>query len=317
MGDVHVDGDVVVAADGDTRHFTNARGEQLFCRTWSLPDPEKVPRAIVFMSHGFSEHLGLYHLLGNAFQAHDIVLFGHDHVGHGRSDGKRVYVESVDQYVDDLFLHCKDMQRSYPHSPLFAIGHSMGGMIVLRACLNHATLFKGVILQGPLVIPGPPLGPFDARVNFWTYLPTSLFLGALDVINPEMVLGQGVLSLVTGDEEMKTMLRKDALRWMGGVKVRLLLAFLDCLEDNLSLLHEMETPFLALHGSKDWLCNPKGSRMLFDSAVAVEDKEIHVFDGAAHQLYLERKEIRDDAIRRTVEWVMNRASDSYYNHCNS
>ena len=32
MGDVHVDGDVVVAADGDTRHFTNARGEQLFCR---------------------------------------------------------------------------------------------------------------------------------------------------------------------------------------------------------------------------------------------------------------------------------------------
>ena len=39
-----------------------------FLRTWFLPDPEKVPRAIVFMSHGFSEHLGLYHSLGNAFQ---------------------------------------------------------------------------------------------------------------------------------------------------------------------------------------------------------------------------------------------------------
>ena len=37
-------------------------------RTWFLHDPEKVPRAIVFMSHGFSEHLGLYHSLGNAFQ---------------------------------------------------------------------------------------------------------------------------------------------------------------------------------------------------------------------------------------------------------
>ena len=74
-------------------------------------------------------------------------------------------------------------------------------------------------VQGPLVIPGPPLGPLDARVNFWTYVPTSLFLGALDVINPEMVLGQGVLSWVTGDEEMKTMLRKDGLRWTSGVKV--------------------------------------------------------------------------------------------------
>ena len=39
-----------------------------FLRTWFLPDPEKVPRAIVFMSHGFSEHLGLYHSLGHAFQ---------------------------------------------------------------------------------------------------------------------------------------------------------------------------------------------------------------------------------------------------------
>ena len=57
-------------------------------------------------------------------------------------------------------------------------------------------------------------------------------------------------------------------------------------------------------------------RMLFDSAVAVEDKEIHVFEGAAHQLYLERKEVREDAVRRTVEWVMKRATDSYYRHSN-
>ena len=55
-------------------------------------------------------------------------------------------------------------------------------------------------------------------------------------------------------------------------------------------------------------------RTLFDYA-AVVDKEIHVYDGAAHQLYLERKDIREDAIRRTVEWVMDRASDSYYRHC--
>ena len=44
------------------------------------------------------------------------------------------------------------MQRRYPHSPLFAIGHSMGGMIVLRACLNHSTLFKGVILQASVTV---------------------------------------------------------------------------------------------------------------------------------------------------------------------
>ena len=66
-----------------------------------------------------------------------------------------------------------------------------------------ATLNTSIdVYQGPLVIPGPPLGPFDARVNFWTYLPTSLFLGALDVINPEMVLGQvGYLLTCLGDHQ--------------------------------------------------------------------------------------------------------------------
>ena len=33
------------------------------------------------------------------------------------------------------------------------------------------------------------------------------------------MLVQGRLAWVTSDEEMKTMLRKDGLRWTGGVKV--------------------------------------------------------------------------------------------------
>ncbi len=65
----------------------------------------------------------------------------------------------------------------------------------------------------------------------------------------------------------------------------------------------MTTPFLTLHGEKDWLCNTKGSQMLFDRATEVRDKSIHIFDGAVHQLYLEKKEVRDEAIQRTVDWV--------------
>ena len=35
-----------------------------------------------------------------------ILAFGHDHAGHGRSDGFRAYIETVDEYVDDLIDHC-------------------------------------------------------------------------------------------------------------------------------------------------------------------------------------------------------------------
>ena len=33
------------------------------------------------------------------------LVFGHDHIGHGESDGKRAYIENVDHYVDDLIEH--------------------------------------------------------------------------------------------------------------------------------------------------------------------------------------------------------------------
>ena len=35
-----------------------------------------------------------------------MLAFGHDHAGHGRSEGIQAYIETVDDYVDDLVDHC-------------------------------------------------------------------------------------------------------------------------------------------------------------------------------------------------------------------
>ena len=42
-----------------------------------------------------------------------MVVFGHDHIGHGESDGSRAYIENVDHYVDDVITHCMKMQVMY------------------------------------------------------------------------------------------------------------------------------------------------------------------------------------------------------------
>ena len=48
--------------------------------------------------------------MGTLLAERGMVVFGHDHVGHGESEGKRAYIENVDHYVDDLVQHCMDMQ---------------------------------------------------------------------------------------------------------------------------------------------------------------------------------------------------------------
>ena len=65
------------------------------------------PRGLVYISHGFSEHLGNYHSLGNALARAGFLAFGHDHVGHGKSEGTRSYVENVDDFVEDIIDHCE------------------------------------------------------------------------------------------------------------------------------------------------------------------------------------------------------------------
>ncbi len=55
---------------------------------------------------------GNYHTVGEALAEANILAFGHDHVGHGQSEGIPAYIESVDEYVDDLIQHCQVMGHS-------------------------------------------------------------------------------------------------------------------------------------------------------------------------------------------------------------
>ena len=73
-------------------------------------------------------------------------MFGHDHAGHGQSEGNRANIASVDEYADDVVQHCLAV-RENTGLPLFLLGHSMGGMVAVRCAIQHPKLWTGVILQ--------------------------------------------------------------------------------------------------------------------------------------------------------------------------
>lgn len=46
-------------------------------------------------------------------------------VGHGRSEGDRVYIEDYSEYVDDVVQRLRMVRDEYPGVPLALFGHSM------------------------------------------------------------------------------------------------------------------------------------------------------------------------------------------------
>ncbi len=105
------------------------------------------------------------------------------------------------------------------------VAHSMGGMVSLRTALCYPKMFQGMVLNGPLIIPGAQFGPVDFRVTSFRAVPVRAVLGLLNWYNPEMILGGVNMDLISRDEEVKRALASDQLRWSSGCKVKLWLRF--------------------------------------------------------------------------------------------
>nr|XP_053651324.1 uncharacterized protein LOC128701577 isoform X2 [Cherax quadricarinatus] len=282
----------------DTKVLLNSKGKNLHCSYWTPHDSQNI-RGLVFLCHGFGEHLQWYEDLALHLSATGLLAFGHDHVGHGRSEGIRGYVECVDDYVNDVLHHCDDLCATHPSLPCFIVGHSMGGMIAIKCAMARPQFFTGVVLMGPLI-----------KVNSAEATAPKIFLAKIvSRILPYLTVAKLKMNHITRDEDMMTRLKRDPLRYRGGIRARWAMAVIETLLYFEHHIPEVEWPFLILHGEKDLLCSPEGSLLLHEQARS-SDKTIKVFPLAYHHLYLEVREIRHEALQDTVDWITARISPS-------
>ena len=124
-----VEGSAALARAMEQGGFTDGAGRAIATYTWR---PEGEVSALVFLCHGYAERLAPYYeTLAVEGNKRGFLCFGHDHVGHGVSEGERVQISDMAEYVDPVITHCTTMSNKYPGVPLFMVGHSMGGLITL------------------------------------------------------------------------------------------------------------------------------------------------------------------------------------------
>uniref|UniRef100_A0A8C6S9K0 Monoglyceride lipase n=1 Tax=Neogobius melanostomus TaxID=47308 RepID=A0A8C6S9K0_9GOBI len=134
----------------DLPHIVNADGLHLFCRYW---EPSGPPRALVFVIHGAGEHVGPYDEVAQRLKELQLLVFAHDHVGHGQSEGERMNIKDFQIYVRDVLQHVDLMKNRHPGIPIFLVGHSMGGAISILTACERPSEFKGVVLIAPMCNP--------------------------------------------------------------------------------------------------------------------------------------------------------------------
>ncbi len=266
--------------------FKGVRDANIYFQSW-LPEGE--PKAVLLLVHGLAEHSGRYGNLVDHFVPLGYAITGMDHLGHGRSDGERVYVKRFDDYTDTLKFYFDKVREWQPDKPIFLVGHSMGGLICAVYLLDHQDGLAGAVFSGTAV-----KIPSDVT-------PATIFIGK---IFSSLIPGFGLVGLeaegVSRDPAVVRAYVNDPLVYRGKMTARLAAEMLRAMRTVAGQGTRITLPTLILQGSADKLVNPAGAQMLYD-AINSADKEIKIYDGFYHEVF---NEPEHDRVLHDVEtWL--------------
>jgi len=261
--------------------FTGRNNFSLYRQAW-LPDI--APKAILLVVHGIAEHSGRYMNLVNYFVPKGYAVYSFDLRGHGKSDGKRSYIERFSYYIDDLQTFFNLVRTENPNTKIFMVGHSMGSTISVDYALEHQSELQGLIISGTTL----KLGSSISKAAI-------LMAKILSVLMPKM----GVSALDPGgisrDPVVVAAYVNDPLNYMGKLSARFGVELLKTMEMLQSGLSEINLPILIMQGSQDRISDPASSKLLFDG-VSSKDKTMKIYEGFYHEIFNdpERQQVFSD-----------------------
>lgn len=299
-----------VAPNAEGRWMRSADNLTLFGQWWV---PATAPKAVVIIVHGTALHSGFYSPWANALTKQGYAAYGFDLRTWGQSQGfgRNGNVESYDDYVSDLELAYKEVKTRFPDVPVYLQGESMGGAVVLLASMTKRIPAEGLILNAPAVQPNPGFGMlrlpnFIANLGLWvlgtggSILPNFPAYPTLESLSSRLVF-------YTDDG------RQRFLKDPHNTHTALPAAYITGLEEGTKRiranLHNLEVPFIVLHGTKDALVPLSSSELLMAKASS-KDRTIKVYPGMPHATLhdLNHAQVWDDMVSWLNQQTQNRTA---------
>lgn len=260
-------------------------GTRLYRRSVRPREASQV-RAHVAVLHGYGEHCGRYRetmerLAGAGYAAHAIDLRGH-----GRSPGVRAHVDSFSEYLDDLdalhgFVALQSLEKK-----AFALGHSMGGLILARWLEERREGLAGAVFTSPFI--GIAFEPPRFKL---------LAAKVLNRVAPRLHLGNELqYEQLTRDVEIQRVTALDPM-YQRVTTARWFYETSRAQAEVLERASAIGLPCLVLIGEADPIAAPTLGRRLF-AGIGAADKTLRTYDGFRHEVLNEmgRERVQADVL---------------------
>ena len=233
----------------------------------------------LIVTHGLGEHLGRHEYILKLFsQSFNIAIY--DLRGHGRSGGKKAWVNDFHDYLKDLQAVIDFLSREFSMKSYTLFGHSMGGLITAAYLQNMAPADfypHKVFLSSPAVGASGFIGPILANA------PKFLFDTACKC--PTLPIS-GVLNLrkLSHDSRIHESYVKDEFCQLK-IHTKLYWELLKMAREVFSRPLRAECPLYCSIGTEDVLVHPKLMIQYFKNVE--KNAQLKVFEGAYHELHNE------------------------------
>ncbi|KNC56017.1 hydrolase [Thecamonas trahens ATCC 50062] len=260
-------------------------------------DGQSPPRAHLLFIHGYAQHAGMFADLVDDLTAAGITVTVMDLQGHGWSEGDRNYVRDFNDHVQDVLDQITLINRAKAEStPLFIMGHSMGGLIAVNIGLRKPKAVKGMVLSAPAMAIDPEINTTTTRTMalfFSTHLPH------MPIAGPKI---QGAYS----DPARVAAAIADKRSCLGQcwTPARTAAEILGNIDDVRAVLPRLKVPFIVLQGTKDVFATPNGADYLYAHAGST-DKTIKVYEGFRHELIHEPD--GGKVVTDIINWITDRS----------
>ncbi|CAM6124854.1 unnamed protein product [Calypogeia fissa] len=281
----------------------NPRGFSQYTHSWK--PREGVVKGLVFVCHGYGSDSGwLVQLTAIGFAQRGYSVHAIDHEGHGKTGGLRGYIPSIHNVVDDCIHFFDGVRKAEENAtlPAFLYGESMGGAIILFMTLKQPDVYKGVLLNGPMLSISAQYEPP------WPVKPVLLFVVRwVPGVQPLAIVPTKDIPSISFKEEWKrTLAKANPVRYTGRPRLGTASEVLQRVAEIEQRLQEVTVPFIAVHGRLDVVTDPTGSEALYEKASST-DKAVHVYDGMWHQLVGETPENVEQVFGTLFQWLDDHA----------